>query len=394
MTLVAEKNLRLLNVLSFLDSFRTFDAVLAVYFSQVTGSYASAMFVLSLVNLSASFFEIPTGVFSDNIGRKKTMLFHYITGAIAILFYFVAHSTFLLSVGAIILGFAMAMSSGSIQAYVYENLGAIGIPENFKKYEGSRRSIEKTALLIAAIAGTVIIRYFDIRTALIITVLTRILAFVIGFQLSDVKAHSDISSNIYSQVKDAWKYFISNSVIKNVGIAKIISYGGGNVEFRFKSIFYKTLLPDWLVSTVGIFTSVVSAVVMKYTDALVKRFGYFKPLVIGDFLNRLFTSILVFIQSQFTPFIMTAVGSTAFGIRDIASEDILQDVYKPQQRATMGSLIGFASSLFYSILGVLVGFIADIIGAKYTLLLLQIFLMSSSYFFWLGLRHHKTCDLL
>ena len=390
MSSAANKNLKLLNILSFLHSFRTFDAVLAIYFSQITGSYASAMFALSLVNLSASFFEIPTGVFSDNIGRKRTLLFHYATGAIAILLYFLAGSTALLATGAVLLGFSLAMASGAIQAYVYENLDVLGKADQFKKFEGTRRSLEKISLVAAAIAGTLIIKFYGIRIALLLTVISRILAFIVGFSLTDNRVKSKISGNIYSQLKEAWIYFTANPIIKNIGIARIILSGGGNVEFRFKTLFYKLFLPDWIISLIGVLNSTLSALVMKYTEKIVGKFGLMKSLALGESLNRIITSVLIFVKSVYTPFAMATVGSVAFGVREVASEDILQENYTSKQRATMGSLIGLGSSLFYSIMGILIGFIADGIGIQYTLLLIQIILLSSVFFYKRGLKYHTA----
>lgn len=384
-----DRNLKLLNKITFFKSFNTFDAVLAIYFSQITESFASAMFVLSLVSLSAAIFEVPTGVFSDNIGRKKTLLIHYATAAIAVIFYYYADSVYLLAFGAIILGFSLAMRSGTMQAFVYENLELQDKTSEFLNYEGSRRSIERYSLVLASIVGAIIIKYADIRQALIVPIIFRVIAFMLAFRLSDLPNINKMSGNIYAQIKEAWVKFKGNESIKNIGIAKIISQGGGNLEFRFKALFYKTLIPAWLISVLSVFTKLVSAYTMKNANKIIKKFGFMKSLALGEFINRLTSTMLVFVSSYVTPFLMGGVGSAMLGVRVVADEDILQKKYDSNQRATMGSLIGLGSSLFYGVLGIGVGLLADVLGVKVTLLLLQPVLLTSVFFYWKGIKHQQ-----
>ncbi|MGN1079345.1 MAG: hypothetical protein ACI4TE_04145 [Alphaproteobacteria bacterium] len=49
-------------------------AVLAVYFQEITRSYAAAMSVFSLCSLFQAILEVPTGIFSDKIGRRQTLV--------------------------------------------------------------------------------------------------------------------------------------------------------------------------------------------------------------------------------------------------------------------------------------------------------------------------------
>ena len=67
-------NLKLINIITFLNSFRLYDGIMAIYIGKVSGSYALALFYLSVMNLSSSLLELPTGLLSDRIGRKKTII--------------------------------------------------------------------------------------------------------------------------------------------------------------------------------------------------------------------------------------------------------------------------------------------------------------------------------
>src|SRR3989344_441596 len=155
----AQANLKFLSVLTFLSNFRFFEGVIAVYFAAITGSFATAMAVLACMNLSSSFFEIPTGVFSDRAGRKKTIIISYFATTCAIFFYYLAHSALFLFIGALLQGFAMAMRSGTMSAYVYENLEIIGRESEFQRQEGHRQALGRDGIGVWGIGGTGI-KYF------------------------------------------------------------------------------------------------------------------------------------------------------------------------------------------------------------------------------------------
>lgn len=66
-------NIKLLSWFNFLLDFRFYAPVAIIYFSQVTGSYVLGMAVFSVTFISSALFEVPTGIYSDMIGRKKNL---------------------------------------------------------------------------------------------------------------------------------------------------------------------------------------------------------------------------------------------------------------------------------------------------------------------------------
>ena len=80
------KNIKLLALFNFFTDFHLFSAILIIYFAQVTGSYALGMSLFSVAMVSSALFEVPTGVFSDYIGRKKTMILGAMCAVLSITF--------------------------------------------------------------------------------------------------------------------------------------------------------------------------------------------------------------------------------------------------------------------------------------------------------------------
>ena len=109
-----ENNIKLLTWFNFCLDFRLYDAVAIIYFAHVTGSYALGLTVFSIASVSSALFEVPTGVFSDLIGRKMTLLLGAIFSTLAVVFYAVGGSFWVLALGSLFNGLSFALFSGSV----------------------------------------------------------------------------------------------------------------------------------------------------------------------------------------------------------------------------------------------------------------------------------------
>ncbi len=382
----ASKNLKLLNIITFLHGLRAFDGVVAVYFATVTGSYALGMAALAAMSFSASLFEIPTGLFSDRIGRKLTVIVYGLAMTSSAFLLFLADSALYIFMGAIVNGFAIALASGAISAYVYENLEVMGVESEFRKYEGHRQSLTRYGLVISGLLGALVIYLSEIKFAILITMVATFAASLLSLKLKEIPTVNPRTSNIYSDLKVAWKKFRSDLVLRDISIGRIIDYGGGNIEYRLRSLYFSLTLSDWVVNLLGILSNLIAGVTMKYTDKIVKKFGAMKAMVHFDIFEKIITSFLVFVNNLWSAIGMTTLSAMVFGIGKIAPESILQTRYTREQRATMGSILGLGTSMVYGILGILLGLCADKIGLISTMILMQVLLLSSSYFYYKGIK--------
>jgi MFS family permease len=362
-----------------------------VYFATISGSFAVGMTVFAVMNLASSFFEVPTGVLSDAIGRKITLLLYYFSGTVALLVFYLAQSTTALIAGAIITGFAMAMRSGAVSAFVYENLDQLGRKAEYAKTEGKRRALGRYALVAAGVVGTAIIFVADIRSAILLTLVASTAALLLGLLLKDIKKYEPRKANIYADLALAWKGFMGDSALRDLSVGLMIARGAGNVEYRLRSLFFAVIMPEWLVNLLGMLNNLFSGVAMQRAHWVTKKFGILASLVHLDMFNKFLVSILVLINTVSSGILMSFTTSVGFGVREVAAEDLLQSRYSKDQRATMGSLVGLGGSLIYGVAAIAVGLLADSIGLLYTLLIMQPILLTASFFFYRGIKlgnHH------
>ena len=104
------KNILLFKLYYLLADMWPLSVFAIVYFQQIFGSYAFALGVFSIANIVQSIAEVPTGIISDRIGRRKTMILASVITTIAFILFSVAGTfgyKYLLILGGIIWAIAV-----------------------------------------------------------------------------------------------------------------------------------------------------------------------------------------------------------------------------------------------------------------------------------------------
>src|SRR3989344_252313 len=107
------KNIKLLTWFNFFTDFKLYAPIAILYFAQVSGSFALGMSIFSISTISSAIFEIPTGIYSDFIGKRKAIIFGAISAVIYSTLYAIGQSYLFLVVGAVFNGISQAFYSGN-----------------------------------------------------------------------------------------------------------------------------------------------------------------------------------------------------------------------------------------------------------------------------------------
>jgi len=381
------RNVRLLALHNFLSDLRPYFAIAVVYFSHITGSYAQAMLVFSMVMFSAAALELPTGIFSDMIGRKGSIIVGSAACVAALLLYTFGYSLEVLLVGAFFEGMSRSFFSGNNDALLYDSLRDEGKEDTYAQVLGKTSSMFQLALamgaLIAGLLGTM-----PLRLIVFISIIPQILAFFVGFFFREPHHYARESTNIYSHMREALVQFQDNSRLRFLTFGSAIKFGIGEAKFYFEPAFIALLWPPW---GLGI------------SRMLQHGFGWLSYWFSGWFVRRhsatlcLFASagivsILGFIAygfpSVFSPLLL-ALMSLFFGLFMVSQGTLLQKEFTDSQRATMGSIGSLFGSLLFAISSVLLGFLADVLGPAKALLIAEIVLALFLYPVYWRLFKHK-----
>jgi len=381
------KNIKLLALFNFFTDFKLYAPVAIIYFARVSGSYALGMSIFSITMLSSALLEVPTGIFSDLIGRKKTLIFGAFAGTLSIIFYAIGGNYFFLVIGAVFEGLSRALYSGNNTALLYDTLAKTQEQTEYSTFLGKTSSMFQIALAVSAIAGSIVANW-SFSWVMWLSVIPQIICIIIGFKISEPQAQSQKSSNVFIHTKKAIKHFIKNKQLRLLSLASIIGYALGESSYQFRSAFVNLLWPLWAVGAAQALSNIGAAISFYFSGKLIKKFKEFKILIFTNIYSRFINIISLAIPTVFSPALMSAT-SLFYGFSSTAKENLFQKEFSAHQRATMGSLNSLFGSIAFAFVSFLLGLFADKIGPAKALLIIQFISFIILYIYWKLFKSNK-----
>jgi len=374
------KNIRLLFWFNFLQDFRLYGPIIILYFTHVTGSFALGMSVFSITMLASAIFEVPTGVFSDKIGRKKTVVCGSVASVMSVMLYAVGGSYGILVTGAIFEGLARSFFSGNNDALLHDTLAESGQQAEFQEYLGKTASMYQVALAIAAVAGG-FIAAISYPLVMWLSVIPQVIGLIVSLQFVEPKIHTPASGNVYHHLRASFNNMIRNRRLRALNAASILSFGMGESVYQFRAAFIAMLWPLWAIGIARTLGNVGAAISFYLSGKLIKRFGEFRLLIVGISYSEIVNIFSLLVPTVFSPILM---GSTSlfFGVNNVAVGGLMQREFTQEQRATMGSLSSFAGSIMFTICSLLLGFLADRLGVIPASLIAELVLVTTIWLYW------------
>ncbi|MCA0455020.1 MAG: MFS transporter [Chloroflexi bacterium] len=354
------RNLRLISWFNFWADFRPYAPIAILYFSQVSGSYALGMSIYSVSQLAQSLFEVPTGVLSDRVGRKRTVVYGAVAAVCSLTFYAIGDAYLPLLIGGLFEGLARSFYSGNNDALLYDTLAEMEQRESFQEYLGRTSSMYQFALAISAVIGS-LIAAFSFQLTMWVSVIPMVLSLIVSLQLVEPKAHTRTSSNVYSHLATAFHNFRKNARLRTLSIASVLSYAIGESSWLFRSTFVASLWPVWALGVAQMIGNATAAVSFYYAGRIIRRFGEYRLLVGGMSLSEAINLFGLLVPTVLSPALMAA-NSVFFGVNNVAKSSLIQHEFSDEQRATMGSFTSLAGSLTFAVFSFLLGALADRIG--------------------------------
>lgn len=377
------RDVRLLTVFNFLLDFRPYAPVVILYFREVTGSFALGLGIYSIATISAALLEIPTGLFSDMVGRKKTILLGALSSALGVAVWAIGGSFWMLALGAVLEGLAQALFSGNNDALLHDTLKEAKQENRFSEFLGKTGAMFQVGLATSAILGGYL-TLWSYQTVLAISVIPHVLGFILALFIVEPKIHSEeIKTNIFGNLKIAFSEFLQNARLRNVSLASVLGHGIGETMFQFGPVFIASLWAPWALGIARFLSHASSALGYWFAGAVIKNLGATKTAFYGSFAGRIFGIFAVGFPTIASP-VLLSVGF--HGLNQVSKGTLLQKEFTDRQRATMASLNSFLGSLFFGVFAFSFGYFADNIGPRNALLIGEFLLLIPSLIFWRVLR--------
>ena len=382
------KNIKLLALFNFFTDFNLYSAILIIYFTKITGSFALGMSLFSVAMVSSAIFELPTGIFSDFIGRKKTIILGAICSVLAITFYAIGMNYWILFIGALFEGLQRSWYSGNNEAFLYETLVDSNRKDEYDNYLGKTSSFFQIASSIGIVLGG-IIAVWSFSITMWLSVIPQLVCLAIAFKLVDSKKHLNKSTNIYSHIKISLIKIWSNKTLRLLSISDVIGYAVGESTYQFRSAFVNTLWPLWAVGFSKVLSSIGAGISYWYSGKLIKKFGSFRLLFFSNIYSKIINIGSVIFVSLISPVLMSST-SLFFGVKNVATSKLMQKEFTDEQRATLGSVNSFIGNFAFGIFAIILGLVADKFGPTKALLFAYIISLPTLMINWVLYKNNKN----
>jgi len=373
------RNIVLLSWFNFFIDFAFYKPILVLYFAQITGSFAVGMSIFSVAWISSALFEIPTGMFSDMIGRKRTVAFGAISILLSTVFYAIGGNYWWLVVGALLEGLGKSFYSGNNDALLHDTLTEIGEEESYHRYFGRLSMYNEIGLAIVVVLGS-LFAYFSFSLALWLSVVPRIVLVILAFLLIEPHVHTARSTNIYAHLKESLRQFRLNRKLRLLTIVSAMRTAVYEGAYQFRTAFVATLWPIWALGLSNMISNIGAAVSFYYSGKAIDRFGYKRVLIFEIIINRIINLSALIFPTVVSPALM-ATTSLSYGVTTTAVNTMLQKEFTPQQRATLGSLSSLFGSIGFGVLVIILGHIGDRIGPANAMIIAHVSILSILFFY-------------
>jgi MFS family permease len=378
------RNLALIGWFNFWAEFRLYAPIAILYFAAVSGSYALAMSVYSVARLAQSAFEVPTGILSDRVGRKFTVVYGAVAAIVSVLFYAIGGGYGALLVGAVFEGLAQAFYSGNNEALLYDTLAEMEQRDSFQDYLGKVSSMWQFALAGSALLGS-LLAVVSYQIVMWVSVIPMGFSLVVALRLVEPRTHAKTSTNLYAHLRVAVQQFARSARLRTLSVASILNFAIGESAWFLRSAFIQTLWPVWAIGISQLIANLGAAFSYYFAGRLIRRFGEYRLLVGGFSLNEIVNLFVLAVPTVASPLLMSLTAGY-YGVTTVAKQTLIQQEFTDEQRATMGSLNSFAGSLVFAIFSFLLGAVADRIGATNALMIAALLSIVPIVLYWRVLR--------
>jgi len=325
-------------------------------FTQI-GILASALAITALI------LEVPSGVFADLYGRRTALIISSIVGTASMVFYLIGTNFHYFLVATVLFGIAMAFTSGTRSALLYDTLAKLGKENQYKKYNG--RSFFYSHIASALILLVIPVIYIiNERIPFAIAVVFYAGAFVTTLLMVEPPIEKEIGSSFKSIISSS-----RNEIKKSRGLFLFILLASLTAAFIYATNeYYQPLLiiAELPVTYFGLvyfgkrLSFAIGAELSHRLEKVLKT--GFSILLIGSLI------ILAYLGSFVGAGAVLIAAVILFSFVESPVKIILGDEVNKRtsskNRSTVISFGAFIQKMALALLALLYGVLADVIGIQ------------------------------
>jgi len=366
------RNLRLLPIFNFMNGFNLVYMILVLYTAELTGSYTKAMTILSLFSIFCSVLEIPTGMISDKIGRRYTIVVGTFCKLLsitstAIAYYVTEYSFEVLILGSFFQAVGYSLYSGTDEALIYETMKELKSSKHFASFYGKIKSMNQLSMATAALLSGFLAHIYSYIFVIWLSLIPIAIAVILSFFIIEPRV-KDKDQNTKANLNTVFKQFKKNKKLQYISISKIITEAFSVSLHRVEILYFEMLVSLPLIGIARFVKQVSGSISFWYSGKIISKLGNKKTLLFSQSSINILRLISLLFNNTITPF-LSAFCNLFWGVKMTSFNHLSQNEFNSTQRATMGSAVSFFANILGSIVTIGIGYLSDITSPRFAILI-------------------------
>ena len=362
----------------------------AVFFYQQRGlNYFQMLALESVLVLFIFFFEVPTGIFADKFGRKKSIVIGTLLLALELLI-------FLFATAFAIGGIGIAFHSGSIEALIYDNLKSQNREKEMKKAMGSFGSASLVAMVVAPIIGSYLAKDLLMPQFILLismTVGAMLIGFILTLFIKDTQQKEVEEQNPVTLFKDGAKLIRKNkSLLHIIFLSMFASPFLFTITYLYQPYFQDSGVNTSIFGTIFAIALLLAALLQKYAYKFEEKLGMKRAIFLATILPGIFYVIMAFTFHPIWAILLFVLVRATTGLQEPLFSGYKNIHIPSKSRATILSLISMIVSLYLVGMRLIIGKLADI-NLSYSFLFMGIVIIIASILLRIDEGHIKVGGL-
>ena len=143
----------------FLKNLRFFDPFMILFFREVGLSFFEIGSLLAIRDLSTNFLEIPTGIYADAFGRRRSMIMAFVSYIVSFAIFYFFSSFAMYTLAMFLFAFGDAFRSGTHKALILEYLKLKHMEDVKVEYYGHTRAASQLGSAISSLIAAALVFY-------------------------------------------------------------------------------------------------------------------------------------------------------------------------------------------------------------------------------------------
>lgn len=352
----------------FFDAFNLVSGIFALYFASKDLNTFQISILIAIWSITSLALEVPLGAVADKYPRKYLLMIAPLLTAVGFSLWLM-DGFFFYALGFVLWGAKNALQSGTMEAFLYDELKEYGKQDYFQSAFGKSGTYFWIGVMLSGAVGGFLAQ-FNFAYAIILGILMQLVSVLIISTVKTVKPQKSTGESKYFEIlKEAIKEIRTSK--KMLLILTFICltfpiYGAGE-EF-FNLLFQSYQIDLWII---GLMVALIYGIiaVSNYTLTFIDKIkinaleNWFLIISGVLFLIVGLTKSVLTLPLIFVAIYLLAVAEAKFDVR-------FQHAIESSERATISSLKSFSFEIFYLLFVLIFGFISSQFGLNSVILTL------------------------